>query len=186
MGTHHSEETKQKLRSFTGALTSNWKGGRPKCTGCGRLISYGATTCNPCKVGTIPPAIRKEGSFLHIKRGWFNINGKRMFFRSTWEANYALYLDFLVKQNEITSWEYEVDVFIFHKIQSGTRSYRPDFKVKIGDRFEYHEVKGWMLPKNRTQFRRMRIYYPDVKLIVVDRVAYADLKKKLGKMLSFF
>jgi len=116
------------------------------------------------KRGKMPHSMMRPGKFGNVQRGWFNINGKRMFFRSKWEVNYALYLDFLVKQNEIKRWEYEKDVFIFEKINFGTRSYRPDFKVTNNNgSVEYHEIKGWMTPKSKTQLKRMTKYYPEIK-----------------------
>ena len=66
--------------------------------------------------GRIPKNTLMVGRFGNVKRGWFDIAGKRLFFRSKWEANYALYLNFLVKQKQIKDWNYEKDVFIFHKI----------------------------------------------------------------------
>ncbi len=128
-----------------------------------------------------------KGKFGNIKRGYFNINGKRIFFRSKWEANYALYLNFLIRQKQIKKWEYEKDVFIFHKIKFGTRSYRPDFKVINNDKnIEYHEIKGWMTPKSKTQMKRMKKYYPEIKLILIEKDSYMDIKNKVGKMLNFY
>lgn len=127
------------------------------------------------------------GSYPNIKRGDYECSKGTMYFRSMWEANYALYLDFLVQQGRIKSWEYEVDVFVFNEIQFGTRSYRPDFKVFTNDGlFEYHEIKGYMDGKSKTKLRRMAKYYPDVKLILIDSACYRDIKKKIGKMLNFY
>ncbi len=127
------------------------------------------------------------GQYPNIQRGDYDINGKEFYFRSKWEANYALYLDFLIKDKQIRSWEYEKDVFIFDKIQFGTRSYRPDFKVLNNDSsVEYHEVKGYMDSKSKTKLKRMARYYPDVKLILIDKEFYGELKKKLGKVLNFY
>jgi len=175
----------------------------PKCIYCGKEIGYGYTHCNKCKVkdrtkehwekihlatkktmtGKMPKNIMREGKFNNIVRGFFNINGKKMFFRSKWEANYALYLDFLVKQKQISKWEYEADVFIFEKIKLGTRSYRPDFKIfNNNGNIEYHEVKGWLMPRNKTQFKRMSKYYPDIKLIIIDGKCMRDVQNKVGKL----
>jgi len=127
------------------------------------------------------------GKWNNVARGYFNINGKEMFFRSKWEANYALYLDFLIKRKQILRWEYEKDVFIFEKIKFGTRSYRPDFKVYNLDKtIEYHEVKGYMDSKSKTKIKRMAKYYPDIKLTIIDKDVYGDIKKKLGKILKFY
>lgn len=128
-----------------------------------------------------------NGSYPNVQRGDYENSKGTMYFRSKWEANYALFLDFLVEKKEIKSWEYEADVFVFEEIKFGTRSYRPDFKVFNKDgSFEYHEVKGYMDSKSKTKLRRMEKYYPDAKIILIDSDYYRDLKKKMGKMLSFY
>ncbi len=119
--------------------------------------------------------------------GKYDINGKSIFFRSSWEANYALYLDFLIKQLQIRSWQFEVDTFWFEKIRRGVRSYKPDFKVMtMAGKIEYHEIKGWMDAKSKTKIKRMAKYYPNIKLIVVDQYSYKDIKNKVGKLLKFY
>ncbi|HFD04779.1 MAG TPA: hypothetical protein ENJ25_01385 [Firmicutes bacterium] len=124
---------------------------------------------------------------VSVKRGYYDINGKNMFFRSKWEANYALYLDFLIKQKQIQKWEYEKDTFVFKKIKFGTRSYKPDFKIYNNIRtIEYHEVKGYMDSKSKTKIKRMAKYYPYIKLIIIDSDIYKDIKRKLGKLLKFY
>jgi len=139
------------------------------------------------RTGKMPLNMQRDGKFGNVARGWYEINGKKMFFRSKWEVNYALYLDFLKKQGEIKKWEYEASVFIFHKIQFGTRSYRPDFRVTNNDNsIEYHEVKGWMDKKSATKLKRMRIYYPKVKLILIEKDGYHDLVKKIGRLVGFY
>lgn len=126
-------------------------------------------------------------NYPNIQRGDYENSKGSMYFRSKWEANYALYLDWLVKQKQIKEWEYEKDVFIFTEIQFGTRSYRPDFKVFTNDgKFEYHEVKGYMDSKSKTKLKRMAKYYPEAKLILIDSIYYRDLAKKIGKMLNFY
>ena|SRR3990167_6648367 len=128
-----------------------------------------------------------SGPYSNVQRGYFDINGKRLFFRSKWEANYALYLDWLIKQKQIKLWEYEPDVFMFEKIKLGTRSYKPDFKVTTNRNLvEYHEIKGHFTQRSKTQFKRMAKYYPQTKVIVIDSKSYYDIKKKVGRMLSFY
>ena len=128
-----------------------------------------------------------NGRYPNVQRGDYENSKGTMYFRSKWEANYALFLDFLVEQNEIKSWEYEADVFVFDQIQFGTRSYRPDFKVfNHNDSFEYHEVKGYMDSQSKTKLKRMAKYYPEVKIVLIDSNYYRDLKKKMGKMLHFY
>lgn len=131
--------------------------------------------------------IGSNGAFPNVKRGYYDINGKNIYFRSKWEANYALYLDFLVKQNQIRGWDFEPDTFVFHQIQFGTRSYTPDFRViENNNKVVYHEVKGYMDSKSKTKLKRMGKYYPEIKLILIERPFYMDLVRKLGKTLNFW
>ena len=110
-------------------------------------------------------------------------SGKRadlggMFFRSSWEANYARYLNFLKKQREIQSWQYEAKTFEFTEIKRGTRSYTPDFLVVNNNGLiEFHEVKGWMDPRSKTKLKRMAKYYPNIKIILIDSKEYKKIAK---------
>lgn len=91
------------------------------------------------------------------------------YFRSSWEANYARYLNWLISTGEIESWEYEPKVFQFEKIKRGTMSYTPDFLINYPDgSHEWHEVKGWMTQTSRTKLKRMAKYFPEEKVIVID------------------
>lgn len=122
-----------------------------------------------------------ERSRRSWKASWREIGGVRSFYRSRWEANYARYLEWLKSKGEIVSWEHEPKCFWFNAIKRGTRSYLPDFRVteKNGD-IVYHEVKGWMDAASKTKIKRMRIYYPDVKLLVIDGKIY----KKIASLVS--
>ena len=127
------------------------------------------------------------GCFANVQRGDYENSKGSMYFRSKWEANYALFLDFLVGKGEIASWEYEPDVFVFEQIKFGTRSYRPDFKIFNADKsFEYHEVKGYMDGKSKTKLKRMSKYYPEAKIVLIDAPYYRDLAKKMGRTLGFY
>lgn len=120
-----------------------------------------------------------------VKSGWREINGHRIYFRSGWEYNYALYLEFLRAQGEISKWEFEPDTFWFENIKRGVRSYLPDFKVTDKSGVVYHEVKGYMDPKSKTKIKRMAKYHPHIKLIVIGKKEYTEIKKKLGAILGF-
>lgn len=107
-----------------------------------------------------------------------------LYVRSAWEANYARYLNWLVAQDVIKAWEYEPDTFWFLHIKRGTRSYTPDFKIHNNDgSVEYHEVKGWMTPKSKTQLKRMARYHPDVKVIIVDADAYRAIARQAKRLI---
>ena len=116
-------------------------------------------------------------------------SGKRadldnLYVRSAWEANYARYLNFLVKIKDIKKWQYEPDTFIFEAIKRGTRSYMPDFKVfNNDDSIEYHEVKGWMDSKSITRAKRMTKYYPLIKIKLIDKVWFKANKANLSSII---
>lgn len=103
------------------------------------------------------------------------------YFRSSWEANYARYLNWLIEQGEIQGWEYEVDTFVFHGETRGAITYKPDFKVtERGGDVIYHEVKGWMDGPSKTRLKRMKKHYPDVKVIVIGADEYKAVSKWKG------
>lgn len=123
--------------------------------------------------------IQNKGTvYSRSLNGWYVINNKRFYFRSSWEVNYARYLEWLLNKGDIIKWEYEPDVFWFEKIKRGVRSYLPDFKItnKNGT-FEYHEVKGWMDDKSKTKIKRMKLYYPKIKLIIIEKDSYKSVKQ---------
>lgn len=98
--------------------------------------------------------------------------------RSGWEANIARYIKYLISKGELRGFEYEPEVFEFHNIKRGTRSYTPDFKIYHNDgSVEYWEVKGYMDQRSRTQLNRMKKYYPDIKIQLIEREQYNEIKK---------
>ena len=103
------------------------------------------------------------------KCGWRVIGGRRKFYRSRWEANYARFLEFLRLNGEIKKWEHEPETFWFEKIKRGRRSYTPDFRVTYNDdTIIFHEVKGWMDPASKTKLKRMRIYHPEITIRIIN------------------
>lgn len=117
------------------------------------------------------------------KQGWHTIGGKRHYFRSKWEVNYAHYLEWLKQRGEIKEWEYEPTTFWFEAIKRGTRSYTPDFRVtEKSGAVAYHEVKGWMDDRSKTKLKRMKKYHPDVTVVLVDSAAYRALTRQVGML----
>ena len=58
-------------------------------------------------------------------------------------------------------------------------SFLPDFKVMMTNgACEYHEVKGWMTERSRESLRLMDKYYPDIKLVLIDKNAYMEIDKR--------
>lgn len=158
---------------------------RPK----GPMSEHGKIIRSDALVGMLPKnmAFSNNGSFPNVHRGEYECSKGSVYFRSKWEANYALFLDFLIKNGDIKNWEYEAETFFFEKIKLGTRSYRPDFKIYNSDgSVEYHEIKGYMDARSKTKLKRMGIYFPDVKLILVERAFYTDMLKKMKGTIKFY
>lgn len=103
-----------------------------------------------------------------------------LFVRSSWEANYCRYLNLLMKMGVVEEWSYEPETFWFKGVKRGTNSYKPDFRVKYkGDpKIEYVEIKGHETAKDRTKWKRMKKYYPDIRLQVIGKKEYAWIKTK--------
>lgn len=118
------------------------------------------------KYGTMGSPHSRKASW---KQGWRTISGNAYFFRSRWEFNYALILEFLKTENKIKEWSFETRVFEFEQEDMFAYFYRPDFEVILLDgKIKYHEVKGWMCPRSKQKFQLMRKWYPDVKIIIID------------------
>lgn len=108
-----------------------------------------------------------------------------IYFRSGWEANFARYLNFLKANGDIYHWAFEPDTFWFNNIKRGTRSYLPDFKVwETKDSKPYYvEVKGYMSPTCKTKLKRMKKYYPDVEVRLVQKKEYNEIKLKMSGLI---
>lgn len=133
----------------------------------------------------------KNGVFVNArpnttwKSGWREIGGKRKYFRSMWEANYARYLEFLKIHKQIIEWEHEPEVFWFDGIKRGCVSYLPDFRVtELNNSFTYHEVKGWMDDRSKTKIKRMEIYHPQIKLLIIEAKWFKENNKKLSPIIK--
>ena len=127
-----------------------------------------------------------------LRKGYSRgLQGKRddlgnIFFRSSWEANFARYLNYLISKKIIYKWEFEPDTFWFENIKRGVRSYLPDFKIwDFEDSDPYYvEVKGWMDSKSKTKIKRMAKYYPEIRLDIVAKKEYTEIKKKLSRLIA--
>ena len=121
---------------------------------------------------------KMANNYSKAKNGTVTLNDKTYFYRSSWEVNIAAYLVFQKDNKMILDWEYEPDVFWFDNIKRGVRSYKPDFKITRLDGTQYYiEVKGWMDNKSKTKLNRMRIYYPEIEIELIDQKRYNSIKK---------
>jgi len=116
-----------------------------------------------------------------VWKGWAEIGGKRFYAKSKWEFNYAQYLNFMVKHKKIIDWDYELTTFTFLGVTKGCVSYKPDFFVKFSNGYEeYIEVKGWEQSSDRTKWKRMAKYHPEINLRVINKKFFNEN----GKILS--
>lgn len=130
------------------------------------------------KYGTCRPNWLNSGNaYSRTKSGKRDDLGGQ-FFRSSWEANYARYLNHLVSVGSILSWRFEPKSFVFEGVVSGVCTYTPDFEVVVSDGcIEWHEVKGWMDENSKIRIARMAEYYPDEKLVVIGRKEYEAIDR---------
>lgn len=118
---------------------------------------------------------------LNTTQGWREINGERIFFRSLWEYKYALYLQYLKKQEKILDWQHEPQVFWFDGIRRGCTNYKPDFRIDNFDGSrEWIEVKGYYDAKSLTKIKRFRKYFPAEKLRLIDSKWFRANSSKLS------
>lgn len=119
------------------------------------------------------------------KAGWREIGGKRNYYRSRWEANYARYLEWLKSSGEIAEWKHEPETFWFEAIKRGVRSYKPDFRVWEKDGSStLHEVKGWMCPRSKTCLARMARYHPNEVIILIAAKQYNAIAKSCSSLVE--
>jgi hypothetical protein len=168
-GKHHSLETKNRLRETSKAAWEN-KTQAEREEWIRKLI----------KAQKGPPPI-KRGSWA---AGWREIGGKRNYYRSRWEANYACYLQWLKERGQIADWAHEPETFWFDAIKRGVRSYKPDFRVwENNGKSELHEVKGWMDSRSHTTLKRMAKYHPQETIVLIREKDYNAIARTVGPMI---
>jgi hypothetical protein len=95
-----------------------------------------------------------------------------IFFRSSWEANYARYLNFLG-----VNWQYEPCTFQL----SEAVSYTPDFKLDDGT---FVEVKGWWTDKGKRKVELFKIVHSELMLRIIDRTEYNKIMKSYKGLIN--
>lgn len=152
-----------------------------RCTVCSKEIKVkkshalkeGKFCSRTCKWSVPPPA-----THTRAKGGTRPDIG--IFVRSSWEANWARYLNWLKRAGQIATWEYEPCTFAF-PVKRGARFYTPDFRVtELDSSIHYDEVKGWMDPKSKTKLKRMAKYHPQVKIALIDALAYRSIAQQFS------
>lgn len=131
--------------------------------------------------GGVPGANRASASW---KAAWREVGGRRIYFRSRWEANYGRYLEWLKAGGHIAEWDHEPAVFWFDGIRRGCVSYLPDFKVtELDGTVRWHEVKGWMDARSATVLKRMAKYHPKETIVLIREKQYNEIKRKVSAMI---
>lgn len=113
---------------------------------------------------------------------WKVVGNRKIYFRSLWESNFCLYLQWQKEQGHIIDWEHEPKTFWFEEIKRGVRSYLPDYRVDsmVGDsmRSVWYEVKGYYDSKSLTKIKRFKKYYPEETLYLIDAKWFAENNQK--------
>lgn len=117
------------------------------------------------------------------KAGWREIGGRRIYFRSKMEANFARHLEWRKKAGIILEWEYEPETFYFEGLKRGKNNYKPDFRITNTDQTHiYFEVKGYMDARSKTLLNRMTKYHPGIILELIDKDRYREIARWAGIM----
>jgi hypothetical protein len=118
------------------------------------------------------------------KSGWREIGGIKKYYRSRWEANYARFLQWLKENGKIKDWKHEPQTFWFEGVKRGCVSYLPDFWVEeLNESTSFHEVKGWMDDRSKTKLKRMKKYYPNISLVLIQRKEYKVIENNFSKII---
>lgn len=93
----------------------------------------------------------------------------------------ARWLNWRQEKGEIAKWEFEPHTFTFPGVTRGAVCYTPDFRLTYPDgSTEWIEVKGWEKPADRGKWKKLRQYYPLVKLTILGEPAYKSLSQQFG------
>lgn len=122
----------------------------------------------------------KQSRLFNSNQGYRVVGHRKIYFKSGWEVNYAIFLEFLKQKCQIKEWEYEPATFWFNSIKRGVRSYKPDFKITRLDGTHYWaEVKGYMDSRSFTKIKRFRKYYPEEELRIIEKQWFIEHRRRL-------
>jgi hypothetical protein len=122
-------------------------------------------------INQLPQSVRDKLGIKNVqhKQFWATIGTKKpIYFRSSWEYYYAIFLEKLQQEGKILDWKHEPQCFWFEGIKRGVRSYLPDFCIShLNGIEEWTEVKGYLDSKSKTKMKRMAKYHPEVNIRIV-------------------
>jgi len=145
----------------------------------------------PIHLNQIPKEVRDRLGLKNppkYNQFWAVIGNKpAIYFRSSWEYYYALFLEKLEQQGKIIQWKHEPKNFWFNGIKRGVTGYLPDFCViHLNEQEEWCEVKGYYDSKSKTKMKRMAKYYPEVKIRLVGADWFKENLKYCKALEPFF
>lgn len=150
-----------------------------------QLKATRASQANPYQAMTLPQRQLEVATGLqgHVEKGdrstfgWIEFGDRKFHMRSSWERNYARYLEFVKQNGDIKDWDYECQTFEFQN-RHGTTRYLPDFKVIHNDgTHHWVEVKGYMTQKDSTKLKRMKRDHPSEVVELFGEKDYRELAK---------
>lgn len=172
LGKHHTYDVKLKLHETSKKMwsekTEDERIETVKKQLEGKIAKYGSLARN----------VRKGSWFA----GYRKIGGKKIFFRSRWEANYCRYLEFLKQRGRIKDWKHEPYTILFENENS---SYLPDFEVERNNGTkEIHEVKGWFDDRSEHKIELMLTQHKELKLKIIFGKMYRLIELKFGQKID--
>lgn len=115
--------------------------------------------------------LQTENQYSRCKKGK-RADLENIFFRSSWEANYARILNHLG-----VGWKYEPETFDVGEAET----YTPDFKLADGT---FVEIKGWWTKTGQRKVDLFRRNYPTIRLQTITRTEYAALSKQYRHLIN--
>lgn len=107
-------------------------------------------------------------------------------FKSNWEFNIALLLEYLKMIGDIDYWKYEFDVFNFPDNEYFILSYTTDFTIYKNDEKHIIELKGWFDERSRKKIELVNRFFPEEKVEVWDENEYYRLQKEYKDKISLW
>ena len=172
-GKHHTTETRERISKTHRALWADPNGPHNRERAAKRFADWHAEHFEE---------LRAQGRYRPYSRGKVGRRAdlNNLYVRSRWEANFARYLNWLLAQGKIKSWEYEPKTFRFPRKKGEPTWYTPDFRVWLNNGCHcWYEVKGWMDLKSRARLSRFVSHYPREQLIVVDEAWFRRAHRSL-------
>ena len=168
LGKKHTSETKEYISKWH---RQNWAEHRDELLTPERLEAK-----SDCMAKQQADGVMGVRSRTYLRKCF--INGNTYIFKSAWEANIALVLEYERLLGNIDGWAYEATTFSFKYDGNGVRNYKPDFDIYRNGKTYHIEVKGWVDEKTKTKMALMQRYYPNDVIYIMGEKEYRSIKAK--------